>query len=236
MVSVAELLVATGLTSAVLAGAFTVVRPLQAAFGAGQEQIDLQQRVRVAVETITRDLRMAASVRPYRIGALDDDSRTGIYFRQDVMTVLLPAGAGSAEPASTRTYFLRTAGEPVNVESSFGIDRYALMRYDGRESTFPVLDDVIALGFEYFGDRAAIAPSLLTDGPWPEASAAERFDADVLRIRRVRVRLRLQAPAPFRGRPGAFFRHPGTATDARRLVPDREISVDVSLRNWRDAP
>jgi hypothetical protein len=187
----------------------------------------------VAVETITRDLRMAASVRPYRVGALDDDSQMGLYFRQDVMTALLPGPAGSDEPASTRTYFLRTAGQTVSVESSLGINHDALMRYDGRESTFPVLDDVIALGFEYFGDLGAMTPSVLTDGPWPEAGASERFDADVLRIRRVRVRLRLQAPAPFRGRPGAFFLQPGTATDAHRLVPDQEISVDVSLRNWR---
>jgi hypothetical protein len=233
-VSVAELLVATCLTAAVLAGAFTAVRPLQAAFGAGQERIDLQQRVRVAVETITRDLRIAASVRPYRTGALDDDSRMGIFFRQDVMTALLPAGApGSDEPASTRTYFLRTADEAVGVEPGLGINQFALMRYDGRESTFPVLDDVVGLGFEYFGDLGAIPPSVLTDGPWSDASASERFDADVVRIRRVRVRLRLQAPAPFRGRAGAFFLHRGTATDARRLVPDHEISVDVSLRNWR---
>jgi hypothetical protein len=236
-VTVAELLVASCLTSAVLAGAFTVVRPLQAAFGAGQEQIDLQQRVRVAVETITRDLRMAASVRPYRTGTLDDDSRMGIYFQRDVITALLPAGAtGRDEPASTRTYFLRTAGETVGIESGLGITQDALMRYDGRESTFPVLDDVVALGFEYFGDLGAITPSMLNDGPWPDAGASERFDADVLRIRRVRVRLRLQAPAPFRGRASAFFLHAGTATDARRLVPDQEISVDVSLRNWRAAP
>jgi hypothetical protein len=88
---------------------------------------------------------------------------------------------------------------------------------------------------------AALSPGLapvslpavmLTDGPWcPDATAEDRFDADLLRIRRVRVRLRVQASVTFRGPAGVLFRHAGRATAASRMVPDREIQFDVSPRN-----
>jgi hypothetical protein len=42
--------------------------------------------------------------------------------------------------------------------------------------------------------------AMLVDGPWcPDATHAFRFDADLLRVRRVRVRIRLQSAQPFRG-------------------------------------
>jgi hypothetical protein len=78
---------------------------------------------------------------------------------------------------------------------------------------------------------------MLTDGPWcPDAAHADRYDADLLRVRRVRIRLRLQAPAPFRGPAGTLFSRAGTAIDAHRHVPDRVISVDAALRNWHAPP
>jgi hypothetical protein len=289
-VSLAELLVATALTCVVLGGVATAVRPLQSSFAAEQEAIDLQQRVRVAVETMTRDLRTAASVRPYRVGAIGDDAEAGIDFRPDVIGIHFPAGPSEAE--SSRTYFLRTRGDVVGIESVGGSE-HVLMRYDGRESTFPVLDDVVRLEFEYFGDPepprvvgaseseaidvtygpappastvddpsdpwgigenctfalvdgvhtprlpalggaalVALTSSMLTDGPWcPDVSDGDRFDADLLRVRRVRVHLRLQAPTPFRGPAGPLFLHAGIAAEPRRWVPDQEITVDVSLRN-----
>lgn len=77
-----------------------------------------------------------------------------------------------------------------------------------------------------------LAPVDLRDGPWcPDASHA-RYDADLLRVRRVHVRLRVQAAAAMvRGAAGVLFSRGGTATQAARLVPDLELAFDVSPRN-----
>lgn len=78
-----------------------------------------------------------------------------------------------------------------------------------------------------------IAPGLLTDGPWcPDAGASNRFDADLLRIRRVRFTLRVEtALASLRGPAGVLFARGGSARAASRLVPDMEIQLDVMPRN-----
>ena len=137
-----EVLIATALTTVVVAGTFAAVGPAHSTFASGQERADLQQRLRVAIETLTRDLRDAASVRPYRVGAVADDRAAGIHFRGDRVSVVFPDARGMGPPADrSRSYYLKTAG-PVS----------QLMQYDGKETAFPLLDDVIALGFEYFGE------------------------------------------------------------------------------------
>jgi prepilin-type N-terminal cleavage/methylation domain-containing protein len=75
--------------------------------------------------------------------------------------------------------------------------------------------------------------NLLKDGPWcPDDQYARRFDADLLRIRRVRVRLRVQvALASLRGPAGVLFTRGGTANSGERYVPDQQISFDVTPRN-----
>jgi hypothetical protein len=80
----------------------------------------------------------------------------------------------------------------------------------------------------------ALTASALTDGPWcPDASSANRVDADLLRIRKIAVTLRLQASEPaLRGPAGALFAHGGTSRDANRWVPDQEIRFEVSPRNF----
>ncbi len=77
-----------------------------------------------------------------------------------------------------------------------------------------------------------LAPADLQDGPWcPDATRA-RYDADLLRVRRVHVRLRVQAAAAMvRGPAGSLFARGGTATVAARLVPDLQVDFDVSPRN-----
>ncbi len=285
--TLAEVLIATALTVSVLAGVFTAIGPAQAAFATQQEAVDLQQRLRIAVETIARDLRMAAAVRPYRTGATGDDSRAGVFFRRDTITIRFPPWV----PGDARRIYFLTA-DP---------DGPRLMQYDGSASTLPLLDDVVMLRFEYFGERqppravadaappaagaiavtygpvpppltedapgdewgpgenctlrvvagvhasrlpmlggadlAVLDASALSDGPWcPHGSHPDRFDADLLRVRRVRVHLRLQAAAPFRGPAGPLFARLGTAVDPRRYVPDRAVRMDVALRNWHASP
>jgi hypothetical protein len=88
----------------------------------------------------------------------------------------------------------------------------------------------------------ALPLALLSDGPWcPGASNGagvelpDRFDADLLRVRKVRVTVRLQvAPESLRGSnpPGAvLFANPGTSRSGHALVPDREIRFEVTPRN-----
>jgi hypothetical protein len=73
----------------------------------------------------------------------------------------------------------------------------------------------------------------LKDGPWcPDSAAPGRYDADLLRIRKVRVTLRVQAASPsLRGPTGTLFTRGGTSRGSERFIPDHEIKFDVLARN-----
>ena len=194
----------------------------------------------------------------------------------------------------TATYYLK-ADKTSNT--------YQLMFYDGYQTDLPIVDNVVKLKFEYFGEpqpprmlppgpnncltsectgpwttygpkppdaatdlfsgdeygsgencvftmaSGALAPRLdvlgdgsspvkltsamLTDGPWcPNATSPNRYDADLLRVRRVRVTMRVQVGLDsLRGPAGVLFTNGGTSTSAQRYVPDQEISFDVTPRN-----
>lgn len=80
------------------------------------------------------------------------------------------------------------------------------------------------------GSLAPLPLSILADGPWC-GEGANRYDADLLRVRRVRVTLRVQAAqAAFRAT-GPAFAVPGTARNARIALPDLTVQVDVAPRN-----
>jgi hypothetical protein len=197
------------------------------------------------------------------------------------------AGARIVEAAS-HTYALKVDPDT---------DTFQLVHYDGVASDAAVVDHVIGLTFEYFGDpwppillrpvsdpigpwttygpkppplavqstayaagencafqidattRRQVprlptlgdgSPSLvklsdaqLTDGPWcPDATNPHRYDADLLRIRRVSVTLRVEASlSAFRGPAGVLFTRGGTARSANRWVEDQEIRFDISPKN-----
>jgi type II secretory pathway pseudopilin PulG len=78
-----------------------------------------------------------------------------------------------------------------------------------------------------------LVPSMLTDGPWcPDSISPNRFDADLLRIRRIRVSLRVQSGlASLRGPAGTLFARGGTARAGDRYVPDLTVQFDVTPRN-----
>jgi type II secretory pathway pseudopilin PulG len=105
---------------------------------------------------------------------------------------------------------------------------FQLVHYDGIETELPVLDRVVSLGFRYWvNDPGTTAPveiagNSLTDGPWlPDAVSPMRYDADLLRLRRIGVRLRVQAASPWlRGK-----------TLGARVVPDGELTLDVAPPN-----
>jgi hypothetical protein len=73
---------------------------------------------------------------------------------------------------------------------------------------------------------------MLTDGPWcPDALRAMRYDADLLRIRRIRVKVRVQAPSEMRGPVGTLFQRAGTSSAGQHFVPDQEVVFDITPRN-----
>jgi len=376
--SLLESLVAIAITAAVTAAVFAVVSPSRALADVQPEFVDMQQRLRVGVETLRRDLLMAgagaysgssqgsllghlAPVLPFRRGvsaAYDDGP--GV-FKPDAITILyvpstasqttlrapmadpsivglnlesgcppdeppcgFKAGAAAAvfdgtgafdafdvsgvDPTGTLALqpMLRggIAAYPSGskivevIRRSYFLDaaRMQLMRYDGLSAASTVLDNVVGLEFEYFGepdppafrrpgvDRLATygpsppamdvtahswppgenctwqvvgdaqvprLPSLgapgsslvkltaaqLTDGPWcPEGSAVGRYDADLLRVRKIHVTIRLQTGdarlrASARAGRSALFANPGSAASASRIVPDQSIAFDVSPRN-----
>lgn len=78
-----------------------------------------------------------------------------------------------------------------------------------------------------------LTPAVLTDGPWcPDPLSPQRFDADLLRVRRVHASLRVQsALASLRGPAGTLFARGGTARAGDRYVPDLIVQFDVTPRN-----
>jgi type II secretory pathway pseudopilin PulG len=77
--------------------------------------------------------------------------------------------------------------------------------------------------------------SQLTDGPIC-GQAPNRFDADLLRIRRVVITIRLEAEsAEFRGT-GPAFSNSGFSRAATKYVPDLQTTVEVAPRNMASSP
>jgi hypothetical protein len=378
-----ELLVATLITITVAGVVFNFVGPALRVFQSQPEQADLQQRVRVSVDNLARDLVMAgagiysgpavgpltylvAPIMPYKAFGDAPDSAASTFFRSDAISfVFVPStpsqttlasslapGALDVElawapncPAATATqicglgrgarlmivdeasqwdifsvdqigagivplshrgapavarYDLGSVATEVKLGSYFlktdeANGTYQLMRHDGWSTELPVVDDVVRLQFQYFGEPepprltgkpldqpgpwttygpapppvmetrgnwppgenctflvvdaahvprlnvlagdgltpVELTPALLTDGPWcPDALTTNRFDADLLRIRRVRATVRVQsALASLRGPAGPLFLKGGTAKAGERYVPDLEVQFDITPRN-----
>ena len=205
--TVGELLVASAITVTLMAGVLGMTGPLQRLFDTQPEYADVHQRMRAGIDALTRDLLAAAApVRPYRAGVRRHDPAVGVFYRPDAITLVPVPWDGPVGPP--HTYYVKN--DPAAGSAQ-------LMRYDGDESDLPLADHVVGLRFDYFGaDGSLLVAGTFQDGPWfPDADDTQRFDMDLLKIRRVRVTLRVR-PAP-----GAL----------RRLVPEREIRFDVAPRN-----
>jgi prepilin-type N-terminal cleavage/methylation domain-containing protein len=72
--------------------------------------------------------------------------------------------------------------------------------------------------------------SLLTDGPIC-GGGVRRYDADLLRVRRIRVTLRLEAEAAELRASGARFARPGSSPGGVDEVADEQVTFDVAPRN-----
>jgi prepilin-type N-terminal cleavage/methylation domain-containing protein len=77
---------------------------------------------------------------------------------------------------------------------------------------------------------APIATQQLMDGPFCGAGPG-RFDADLLRIRRVRVTIRVQAASGQVRGSGRGFMNAGSASAIENAVKDFEMTFDVAPRN-----
>jgi len=106
----------------------------------------------------------------------------------------------------------------------------------GENCTFMLQGGVQVPRLPVLGDgglgQVELTQAMLTDGPWcPKANQNQKFDADLLRVRRVQVTLRVQtALSTMRGPAGALFMKGGTATGTS-IVPDQEVTFDVTPRN-----
>jgi hypothetical protein len=276
--STLELLIAMALSVLVVGAALAVAS--SDAFPVQSEVSDMHQRLRVAVESLVRDLSGAAAIRPYRAFGTSADSPGTV--RVDTITALTPA--------AVVTYWLKTDDRAA---------AYQLMSSSGASSIdVPVVDNVVGLRFDYLGDPrppmmvstlaegvgpwttygprpadvavppypprencvfvdngttqpsprlpsladegvhlVALVPAQFSDGPWcPDDGAADRWDADLLRIRTVVVTVRVQAAgAALRGPAGFLFARGGTASVSQRWAPDLEVRLRVAPRNMNHA-
>src|SRR5258708_25837712 len=91
------------------------------------------------------------------------------------------------------------------------------MRYDGLGSDGAEADNIASIAFEYYADAGGspvkLDPAILADGPWyPDPLNANRWDADLLRVRRIVVTVRVRSAL------------------AALKLPDEEIRFDVTPR------
>jgi hypothetical protein len=101
--------------------------------------------------------------------------------------------------------------------------------YDGVTEPSPRLLSLGPLG----SGLVKLTAAQLTDGPWcPSAASPNRWDADLLRVRKIGVTVRVQAAnAALRGPASTLFTRGGTSRGGEKWVPDQEIRFQVSPRN-----
>jgi prepilin-type N-terminal cleavage/methylation domain-containing protein len=204
-----ELVVSMAILLAVTASMFAFVQAGRQVFEIDLERADMQQRARVSMDALYRDLVMAGAglqtpaVAPFRRGD-DNPDLPGLVFANRMSVRYVPPDAAQAV---TITYLLGADAAGV----------LQLRRYDGRATELPVADHIGDCRFEYFdGSGQPIALARFADGPWvPDAVASDRFDADLQAIRRVRVVLRVRPARTFAGIP----------------LVDLDAITDVSPRN-----
>jgi hypothetical protein len=80
------------------------------------------------------------------------------------------------------------------------------------------------------GSLAELPLSLFADGPWC-GNGNNRFDVDLMRIRKVRFRVGVEASADALRASGADFANSGFSGSAVRMLPDFSLRFDVTPRN-----
>jgi hypothetical protein len=189
--SVVEMTVALATMLTVIAAVFRLMAPSQDLFSSGTETADMQQRLRVAADMLSQRLIVAgvgayagtnvgplsnalAPIRPYRTGgAVQDPPGT---YTSDTLT-LFSVARNAAQPTST-TFWLKIDEAAAT---------YQLMINESANNVdVPVVDNLVGLAFEYYGDpqpptiRQPADPSgpwQTTYGPAPPVTAEPPFAA-----------------------------------------------------------
>jgi hypothetical protein len=199
--SLVELVLALGLSLIVTATIFNFVNGALRRFTAEPVFVERHQRLRVAIDTLTRDALTARLLLPYRAaGASPDPAGT---YRPEVVTTVNGESIGA--PPIVRSYYVR---RDVALGSQ-------LMRAEGASHAV-VVDHVDGLTVEYFGEPftgsadpcsvldegAPLVPLTapeLGDGPWCAGDGLpDPFDADLLRVRQVIITVRVVGGAEMR--------------------------------------
>src|ERR1051325_2758569 len=248
--TVIEMLVATLIMVTVTGAIFSVMNPAQGTYQTQPEVSDMQQRLRLGVDSMSKDIVMAgagtyvganagalynyfAPIMPYRSGHLNPDPPNNIFFRADTISLMY------VPPTSAQTGVNKAMGNgnsqelDVDAQPQCGLDKhdslcgfhdgmhvlimetdgtwdfttitnvqdealhlqhsgklsgaydsgsamitevaahtyylksddathtYQLMHYDGASTDLPIVDNVVKLQFQYFGDPR---PPLLVPG------------------------------------------------------------------------
>jgi hypothetical protein len=131
----------------------------------------------------------------------------------------------AVEPGPWTTYGPKPASTAVN---PWVAGENCIFTFDGvtPQSRLP------ALGAAGSG-LVKLTAAQLTDGPWcPRVTSENRWDADLLRVRKIVATVRVQAAAAaLRGPASALFRTAGTSRTTEMWVPDQEVRFEVSPRN-----
>jgi prepilin-type N-terminal cleavage/methylation domain-containing protein len=171
--SLVEMIVALAVLLAVTGAVLRLVLPSEGTFASRTETADMQQRLRVASDTLFHSLVAAgvgayagpsagrlsdtlAPVLPYRTGGVVRDP-PGTY-KSDTITVF-SVSRDAANPVSS-TYWLKTDAAAAT---------FQLMRNESTNNAdVPVVDDLVGLVFDYYGDPQPPRVNQPADGtgPW----------------------------------------------------------------------
>jgi hypothetical protein len=181
--SLLELTIALGLTLAVTTAVATMVQPARGAFAALPEGADMQQRLRVGVDTLTRDLMLAgagayvaghsgplsdvfAPVMPFRRGAVESDP-VGTFRSDTITSISVPATAAQTTLAADLTsgsltlHLAPAAGCPAGVNLCGFVPGMTVLAFDDT-GAFDVLTIATVLD----------AASQIAIAAWPAGSSS----------------------------------------------------------------
>jgi hypothetical protein len=189
----------------------------------------------VEVESHTYYLKTDVAARSGQLMHYDGSNNPDVPIVDNVVGLRFEYDGDSKPPTMTRplddvsspqtTY----GAPPRTVSPPFAAGENCLFVNDGSPTPAPRLPQLGSGSWS----MVPLTAAQLTDGPWcPDDANPNRWDADLLRIRKIRVTLRVQAAvAALRGPASALFANPGTSSGGSRFVPDLEIRFQISPRN-----
>jgi hypothetical protein len=190
---------------------------------------DLVRVVGLSGATVAVESRVASSGREYGPEAAIAEVEARTYYLDEAShTLRMSNDDGTDVPVvdgvvGFEVEYFGTPEPPLEPKPPVGV---ANCLYDEAGSVRPGLGTLPAGA----GAMAPLSLAMLADGPWCGGGGL-KFDADLLRLRRVRVVIRLQATDDAVRGVGGAFAVSGSSQDAVSRVPDVTAVVDVAPRN-----